>query len=795
MELAVQDIGYEQQLTRNINGISLVRTWLSYILIKKQHYLNMNFPNGVPDQRELAKQIDQLWIYYNRAVKQYPRSYKIWADYCDTRSSYVIQFLNEDELSIQMANGTYERALHNLWTCPRLWLDYLNFLGKQKRLSLLRRTFNRALQSLPITQHDRLWEAYLHIIRDLHAVATTDDAYRRFLKLHPEHIEDACEFFIAEKSTRRAAFYLKMLLNDPNFQSLNNRPKYYWWTQLAEVVGLDPYIEDAEKLLRDGCKGFVVETGRVWVLIAEHFARLGLFADAIQTFEDAMNSTITAHDFALVFQGEVDLLYSIAMKSDKFSMYLQKLDDLLNRRPLLLNSTKLRHNKNNVMNWIERVTLHFDKEYSYEARTRKNLWEQLEPMTTQLGQLLVMEEAIETVEPRLAIQGKYCDLWTNLSKLVDIPFAVLEAALNDESLLSSDLVGIYCYYIELELSNGNEGHALEIARRAVSDKRANSCSGSSQLWSLALDVEWSFGSPSTIKYLFEQCMVSKAVTMRHVLSYAKFLEDSKHYDEMFRVFERGINQVGWPNCSALWLFYLHKFVSTYGGKHRERTRDLFEDALNEAPPKEAQAIFILYAKFEEDFGMMRRAMEIYRRASDICKSDEVIHVWVAAACRLYGVAKAREVYEYAVSQFAGDRRCSEWCLRYAALETKLTEYERARTIYIHGGQFAEPDTFAHYWDEYEEFEKKHGTKQTYKEMLSQKNVAVARFNRTIHVGLAQEGKGIVSKDEDEELNDVEATREVLNAEVKIPETIYDGGSFTAIERFAKRNRSLLTSKK
>lgn len=771
------DIGYEEQLSRDAKGVSHVRAWLNYILIKKKKYLEMKFKDEDVDQDEYASNSNKLWVYYDRAVNQYPRSYKIWEDYCNTRSSFVIQFLPDHEESIRRANGTYERALLNLWTCPRLWLDYLDFLGKQRQVILLRKTFNRALQFLPITQHDRIWECYLPIIRDLHSIESVDDAYRRFLKIHPEYIEDACEYFIKENATKKAAYYLTRLLQDPKFKSLNNRTKYYWWTRIAEVISLDPTIENAEQILRDGCKDFVVETGRVWVLIAEHYARLGLFADSIQTFEDALNSTITSHDFALVFEGETSLLMSIAYQSEKFFIFYQKSNDLLNRRALLLNGTKLRHDKNNVENWIQRVTLFLDHEYNYEPKTRKVLWDTLKDLTEQQGQLAVMEEAIETVEPRKAVNGKYCDLWTNLSKLVDQPFAVLEAALVDDALLPGDIVGIYIYYAELELTEKHYESALLILHRAVDDRRINGAAGSSNLWSLALDVEWSINGslhPSLVRELFEKCIVSRSCSIEHFLAYTTFLEGQKRYDEMFQVYERGINLVGWPHCSTFWLFYVHKFVSLYGGKRRERTRDLFEDALKEAPPKEAMPIFIMYAKYEEDYGLMKRAMDILKRAAELCQNDEILHVWVSTACRLYGAAKTREVYKFAVDLYGkkGENiKCAEWCIRFAKLETKLTEYDRARSIYIHGTQYADPSIFKDYWDEYENFEKSHGTKENYKEMLSQKNLAAARFNKTTHIGIAAEGKGLVSTNEDEELAEVEGMREAIVAEAKIPATI------------------------
>lgn len=796
MEIESTDIGYENELLKSGNS---VKFWLIIISLKKDKYLPTKIPEDY-DPAELASMVDPLWVYYDRAVSKLPRSYKIWIEYCDTRSSFALNYLSGDKTSIQKANGTYERALLNLWTCPVIWLDYLDFLGKQRQIILLRRTFNRALQSLPITQHDRIWERYLHIIRDSDSIETVDNAYRRFLRLHPEFIEDACEYFLSKihinpQSTKKAGFYIEKLLENPNFKSLNNRSKYYWWCKFTELLQIDPEIEHAEQIIRNGCKDFVIDTGQVWVLLAKYYASLGLFEDAIQTFEEGLDTVITANDFAKIFQGEMDLLFSIATKSDTFSMFMQRLNDLLNRREILLNATRLRHDKNNVLFWIEKVTLYLDKDYHYDYKTRKSLWQSLESMTTQHGQLAVMEEAIETVDPRHAGQGKYGELWTNLSKIVDIPFVVLEAALTDDSLLASDVVCVYQYYAEFELANHHYENALEILHRATDDRRANGSAGSSELWSLAIDVEWSLNGsehPAMVKEMFENCLNSRSCTMQHILAYANFLDGLERYDEMFRVYERGISQVGWPYCSTFWLFYINKFISLYGGKRRERVRDIFEDALKDAPKEEALAIFILYAKYEEDFGLLKRAMDIYKRAADLCQNDDIFNVWVASGCRLFGVPKAREVYEYAIETYRknrDDEKCSQWCLKYARFEAKLTEFDRARRSFIHGTQFSNPATCTKYWEEYEQFEVKNGTKETFKEMLSQKNLAVARFNRTTHIGMHEEGKGLTPEDEELEYQNVEGSRLLSVKENQIPETIYENGIFSAMERIQKKRKT------
>lgn len=58
-------------------------------------------------------------------------------------------------------------------------------------------------------------------------------------------------------------------------------------------------------------------------------------------------------------------------------------------------------------------------------------------------------------------------------------------------------------------------------------------------------------------------------------------------------------------------------------------------------------------------------------------------------------AQVREIYETAIEaeppHDLPDADVREVCLRYAALETKLGEIDRARAIYVHGSALSHPD--------------------------------------------------------------------------------------------------------
>lgn len=69
------------------------------------------------------------------------------------------------------------------------------------------------------------------------------------------------------------------------------------------------------------------------------------------------------------------------------------------------------------------------------------------------------------------------------------------------------------------------------------------------------------------------------------------------------MYERGIDLFGFPIAFDIWTLYLNTFVSRFGGEKLERTRELFESAVEKVPPKYAKSFYLMYAKHEEEFGL------------------------------------------------------------------------------------------------------------------------------------------------------------------------------------------------
>ncbi len=124
-------------------------------------------------------------------------------------------------------------------------------------------------------------------------------------------------------------------------------------------------------------------------------------------------------------------------------------------------------------------------------------------------------------------------------------------------------------------------------------------------------------------------------------------QEHKHWEDSFRVYERGISLFKYPHVEDIWAAYLKQFVERYGGTKLERARDLYEQALSMAPPAKAVPLFLQYAALEEAHGLARHAMEIYARALGVVPKDQrlgIVDVYAARASDFFGVAKVSRVH-------------------------------------------------------------------------------------------------------------------------------------------------------
>ncbi len=80
-------------------------------------------------------------------------------------------------------------------------------------------------------------------------------------------------------------------------------------------------------------------------------------------------------------------------------------------------------------------------------------------------------------------------------------------------------------------------------------------------------------------------------------------------------------------------------------------------------------------------------------------------IYIAKAAANFGLPATRPIYQRAI-EVLPDRQTATMCLRFAALERKLGEIDRARAIYAHASQFCDPRSTPEFWQEWNTFESK-----------------------------------------------------------------------------------------
>lgn len=757
------DLLYEEELLRNPFSLKL---WWRYLVAKREAPFKKRF------------------VIYERALKALPGSYKLWHAYLIERLS-IVKNLPITHPEYETLNNTFERALVTMHKMPRIWIMYLETLTSQKFITKTRRTFDRALCALPVTQHDRIWEIYLRFVeQEGIPIETSLRVYRRYLKYDPSHIEDFIEFLVKSKLWQEAAERLASVLNDDQFYSIKGKTKHRLWLELCdlltthatEISGLN-----VDAIIRGGIRKFTDEVGRLWTSLADYYIRRELFEKARDIFEEGMMTVVTVRDFSVIFDSysqfeeimvsakmakpdlsveeeeddeehgsaeDEDIRLDVNLSMAEFEkkvlngfwlhdvkdvdLRLARLEHLMNRRPELANSVLLRQNPHNVEQWHRRVKI-------FEGNPTK--------------QILTYTEAVRTVDPMKAV-GKPHTLWVAFAKLYetykDIANArvIFDKAVQVNYKTVDHLASIWCEWAEMELRHKNFKGALELMRRATAEpsvevRRRVAADGnelvqmklhkSLRLWTFYVDLEESLGNLESTRAVYERILDLRIATPQIIINYALLLEEHKYFEDAFRVYERGVKIFKYPHVKDIWVTYLSKFVKRYGKTKLERARELFENAVETAPADVVKPLYLQYAKLEEDFGLAKRAMKVYDQATKAVPNHEKLgmyEIYIARAAEIFGIPKTREIYEQAIESGLPDKDVKAMCLKYAELEKSLGEIDRARGIYVFASQFADPRSDTEFWNRWHEFEVNHGNEDTFREMLRIKRSVSASYSQT-----------------------------------------------------------------
>jgi len=823
--------------------------------------------------------LQRITDVYERALAAQPRSFTVWKQYLALRSGYVlgqpskkvklggqkkrrgedglgrsmiewleagrgeVDPLDEGERDVEAGwqggldgvvgyaewsslAGLHERALMWLPTMPRIWLSYLTLFTHPNCPPSLshthaRRTFDRALRSLPPSLHERIWHVYLPWAEAIGG-ETTARVWRRYLKVDPAPTHHYVKLLLSV-SPPRPLEAAKLLLNlsrqaaQGKYKSPELKSAYQLmgeWLDVCEKfaaeIGVDvetsealkaeraardeaqldnastdqqdtagalvlagqkavgkkmpppppppvkledstsPSLLDVEGIVRnEGLAVYRDQAGRLWTGLATYWIKKQEIDHARAIFEEGVNTVVTLKDFTQIFDAYAEFCESFisslmdmvaepdadADDEAELDEQMKHFEELMDRRPFLVNDVLLRRNPNDVQEWEKRVALHGTDDDKVAATYTR---------------------ATQTIAPRKATAQLH-SLWINFAKFyegggstgeaeADVPAArkIFEKAVQVPFKRVDDLAEVWCEWAEMEVRNEDYDRAIKVMQRAtVVPKKAKEISfhddslsvqqrlfKSIKLWSFYVDLEESIGSVETTKAVYDKMFELKIATAQIVINYANFLEENEYWEESFKVYERGVDLFTYPIAFELWNTYLTKFLARYGGDKIERARDLFEQALEDCPPKFAKPLFLLYGKLEEDHGLAKRAMAVYDRATGAVESQdrmEMFTYYIAKATANFGLPATRPIYERAIEALP-DAQTAEMCLRFAALERKLGEVDRARAIFAHASQFCDPRSHAEFWAAWNAFEIETGSEDTFREFLRIKRAVQSAFN-------------------------------------------------------------------
>mmetsp|Transcript_13375 Transcript_13375/g.16839 ORF Transcript_13375/g.16839 Transcript_13375/m.16839 type:complete len:855 (-) Transcript_13375:34-2598(-) len=732
-----EDLPYEEEVQKNRYSL---KAWLRYLQFKS--HAGSKVRN----------------ILHERALKELPGSYKLWHQYLQERTIKTKKRCI-DHPSYERTNQIFERALMTMHKMPVIWEMYCRFLIPQLLFTKTRHTFDQALRALPVSQHKRIWNLYLSWVKSTGIPEQSVCSYERAIKLDFTLAEDFLEFLLEVNKPVRAAELMVTMINRNDFVSKKGKSKHQMWLQLCKILSKHPECGrtlNVEGIMRQGLEHFVDQVGRLWTAFANYYIRQSNFEKARDVFEEALSSVMTARDFVHIWEAytqfEDSLITAHLQAKEKqladlngdglteeedfdFELRVARYEYLIERRALLFSSVKLRQNPNNVEEWQKRVELYDNP----------------------LSILDTYVRAVRTVDPMKAT-GRPHTLWVNYAKYyesngdLDSARMIFEKATTAKFRSVAHLAALWCEYIEMELMNRNFEEARKLVRRATEPPKRKGIDTTSRktpiqmklhkstrLWRLYVDIEESLGTYESTKAVYERILNLRVATPQVIINYARFLEERNYFEESFKVFERGVHLFSFPYSLDIWICYLHKFVARYADTKIERTRDLFEQAIESVPADLAKIIYITYAEVEEEYGYVRHAMSIYDRATRaVIDQDKyaLYQLYISRATEFFGVTRTREIYEKALQNLP-DKWIAKMSMQYADLECKLGEIDRARAIYVHCSQFSDPRSAQEFWEVWKEFEVRHGNVDTFREMLRVRRSVQAQYNTQVNFVVSQ----------------------------------------------------------
>ncbi|POS72059.1 pre-mRNA-splicing factor clf-1 [Diaporthe helianthi] len=212
--------------------------------------------------------------------------------------------------------------------------------------------------------------------------------------------------------------------------------------------------------------------------------------------------------------------------------------------------------------------------------------------------------------------------------------------------------------------------------------------------------------------LYEEQVKENAKNYDTWIDYANLEQTSGNVDRVREVYEKAVAQVPpaqekrlWRRYIYLWIFYA--IYEEMEAKDIERARQVYDACLNLIPHKKFTfaKVWLLKAQFEIRQGNLTLARKTLGRAIGMCPKDSLFKGYVALEQKLYEFTRCRTLYEKHVSY--NPSNCQTW-IDWAQLERALGDLERARAIFELGIDQPVLDMPEMVWKKYIDFEEEEG---------------------------------------------------------------------------------------
>ena len=307
-----------------------------------------------------------------------------------------------------------------------------------------------------------------------------------------------------------------------------------------------------------------------------------------------------------------------------------RVNNLLQRRPFLLNSTILRRNPNNVSEWLKRIELMKEKK---DFNLTKKLYE--ESLST-----IKINEAYGKLSELYISYAAFYEENNNIKKANEIYYKGCN--LNFKN--TEENVNMWCLWCEMNIRQKRYQDAYNIIKYICTNNvnKYYKYNKNIKLWSLYVDLEMNLNENNErqVIYIYNKMIEYKIANIETIFNFIIYLEKIKNYEKIYNIYEQSLELFSWPNVYDICICYLVDFINNYKGEKIEIFRDIVQNIITLSGHQ--KIFYYIYAFFEEKYGLYNHCIEILKEAAKNVKEEEKpeIHsVIIAKSAKYFGIGK------------------------------------------------------------------------------------------------------------------------------------------------------------